>query len=247
MTQQATTTGELAFNKPYGEMEKQILTPEAVEFLTELVTRFTPQRNKLLAARMQQQQDIDNGKLPDFISETNSIREGDWTIRGIPEDLQDRRVEITGPVERKMVINALNANVKVFMADFEDSLSPDWDKVIDGQINLRDAVNGTISYTNEAGKIYQLKPDPAVLICRVRGLHLPEKHVTGAAKLSTAASSTLRSISSTTIKRCWQKAAVLTFICRRPVHGRRRHGGVKSSVMPKIASTCRAAPSRPPC
>ena len=87
-------------------------------------------------------------------------------------------MEITGPVERKMVINAMNANVKVFMADFEDSLAPDWNKVIEGQINLRDAVNGTISYTNDAGKIYQLKPDPAVLVCRVRGLHLPEKHVT---------------------------------------------------------------------
>ena len=123
------------------------------------MTHFTPQRNKLLAARIQQQQDIDNGTLPDFISETASIRDTDWKIRGIPADLQDRRVEITGPVERKMVINALNANVKVFMADFEDSLAPDWNKVIDGQINLRDAVNGTISYTNEAGKIYQLKPN----------------------------------------------------------------------------------------
>ena len=174
MTQQATITDELAFGRPYGEQEKQILTPEAVEFLTELVSRFTPERNKLLAARIQQQQAIDAGRLPDFISETASIRNGDWTIRGIPADLQDRRVEITGPVERKMVINALNANVKVFMADFEDSLAPDWNKVIDGQINLRDAVNGTISYTNEAGKIYQLKPNPALLICRVRGLHLPE-------------------------------------------------------------------------
>ena len=153
MTQQATTVDELAFTQPHGEQEQQILTADAVEFLTELVTRFTPTRNKLLAARIHQQQEI-------------------------PDDLQDRRVEITGPVERKMVINAMNANVKVFMADFEDSLAPDWHKVIDGQINLRDAVNGTISYTNEAGKIYQLKPNPAVLICRVRGLHLPEKHVT---------------------------------------------------------------------
>ncbi|PSS49160.1 malate synthase A [Enterobacter sp. FS01] len=178
MNQQATIIDELAFNQPHGEQEQQVLTPDAVEFLTELVTRFTPKRNKLLAARIQQQQDIDNGKLPDFISETASIREGGWAIRGIPQDLQDRRVEITGPVERKMVINALNANVKVFMADFEDSLAPDWSKVIEGQINLRDAVNGTISHTNEAGKIYQLKPNPAVLVCRVRGLHLPEKHVT---------------------------------------------------------------------
>lgn len=216
MTEQATTTDELAFIRPYGEQEKQILTAEAVEFLTELVTHFTPQRNKLLAARIQQQQDIDNGTLPDFISETASIRDTDWKIRGIPADLQDRRVEITGPVERKMVINALNANVKVFMADFEDSLAPDWNKVIDGQINLRDAVNGTISYTNEAGKIYQLKPNPAVLICRVRGLHLPEKHVTGVVRQSPVACLILRSISSTTIRHCWQRAAVPISICRKP-------------------------------
>ncbi len=177
MTQQ-TVSADLAFSQPFGEQEQQILTPDAVEFLSELVSHFTPQRNKLLAARTLQQAAIDAGELPDFISETASIREGDWTIRGIPDDLLDRRVEITGPVERKMVINALNANVKVFMADFEDSLAPSWSKVIDGQINLRDAVRGTISWTNEAGKIYQLKPDPAVLVCRVRGLHLPEKHVT---------------------------------------------------------------------
>ena len=142
MTHQATMTDELAFSQPYGEQEKQILTAEAVEFLTELVSRFMPERNQLLAVRVQQQQAIDDGNLPDFISETASIRNGDWKIRGIPADLQDRRVEITGPVERKMVINALNANVKVFMADFEDSLAPDWHKVIDGQMNLRDAVNG---------------------------------------------------------------------------------------------------------
>lgn len=178
MNQQATTTSELAFSHPSGELERQILTPEAIEFLSELVTRFTPQRNRLLAARSQTQQEIDSGKLPDFISETTSIRESEWKIGAIPADLQDRRVEITGPVERKMVINALNARVKVFMADFEDSLAPAWSKVIEGQINLRDAVKGTISWTNEAGKIYQLKPEPAVLVCRVRGLHLPEKHVT---------------------------------------------------------------------
>ena len=120
MPQQATTTEELAFSQPFGEQERQILTPEAVEFLSELVTRFTPRRNKLLAARIQQQQEIDDGKLPDFISETASIRNGEWQIRGIPQDLLDRRVEITGPVERKMVINALNANVKVLMASIAD-------------------------------------------------------------------------------------------------------------------------------
>lgn len=177
MTQPVTTSDQLLFSQPSGEQEQQILTPAAVEFLTELVIRFMPERNKLLAARIRQQREIDDGALLDFISETASIRQGSWKIRGIPPDLQDRRVEITGPVERKMIINALNANVNVFMADFEDSLSPGWDKVIAGQINLRDAVSGAISYTSEEGKVYQLKPDPAVLICRVRGLHLPEKHV----------------------------------------------------------------------
>ncbi|MFS2224065.1 malate synthase A [Pantoea sp. B65] len=176
MTQQVIST-ELAFSQPFGSAEQQILTEGAVDFLSELVTRFTPRRNGLLAERTLVQRRIDGGELPDFISETNSIKNSDWKIRGIPADLQQRRVEITGPVERKMVINALNANVNVFMADFEDSLAPSWEKVIAGQINLRDAVNGTISYSNEAGKIYQLKPNPAVLICRVRGLHLPEKHV----------------------------------------------------------------------
>lgn len=176
MTQQMVGT-ELTFTQAFSTAERQVLTDDAVEFLAELVGKFTPQRNKLLAARACWQESIDRGELPGFISETDSIRNAQWTIRGVPDDLRDRRVEITGPVERKMVINALNANVKVFMADFEDSLAPSWDKVIDGQINLRDAVNGTISYTNEAGKIYQLKPNPAVLIARVRGLHLPEKHV----------------------------------------------------------------------
>lgn len=177
MTQQVISS-ELAFQHAFGRDEQQILTDEAVDFLSDLVVKFTPRRHALLAERERIQHQIDDGKLPGFISETNSIKKNEWKIRGIPADLQNRRVEITGPVERKMVINALNANVNVFMADFEDSLAPAWDKVIAGQINLRDAINGTISYTNEAGKIYQLQPDPAVLICRVRGLHLPEKHVT---------------------------------------------------------------------
>lgn len=157
---------ELVFTQPFNAAERQVLPDKAIEFLTELVVKFSESRNKLLATRASWQQTIDQGALPDFISETNSIRDGNWKIQGIPADLRDRRVEITGPVERKMVINALNANVKVFMADFEDSLAPCWDKVIDGQINLHDAVKGTISYTNESGKVYQLKSNPAVLIAR---------------------------------------------------------------------------------
>ncbi|PHM66088.1 malate synthase A [Xenorhabdus sp. KJ12.1] len=176
MTQQILAT-ELTFIKPFYDAEKKILSSESIHFLEDLVVRFADRRKKLLEDRINWQKKIDNGQLPEFIPETSSIRSGDWKIQGIPDDLKDRRVEITGPVERKMVINALNANVKVFMADFEDSLAPSWNKVIDGQINLRDAVNGTISYTNEQGKRYELKSDPAVLIARVRGLHLSEKHI----------------------------------------------------------------------
>ncbi|MBV7317134.1 malate synthase A [Shewanella sp. NIFS-20-20] len=155
-----------------------VFTEGALAFVQALCQEFMPERDRLLDARKQRQLSIDKGQLPDFLPQTRAIRDGEWQIRGIPHDLRDRRVEITGPVERKMIINALNANVKVFMADFEDSLAPSWDKVVQGQINLRDAVNGTITYTNEqTGKLYQLNDNPAVLICRVRGLHLPEKHL----------------------------------------------------------------------
>ncbi|MGL6258295.1 malate synthase A [Vibrio sp. WXL210] len=159
--------------------EHQHIFPEQAQvFLSQLCARFAGRVDELLAERETRQQAIDNGQLPDFNPDTADIREGSWKIMGIPADLQDRRVEITGPTDRKMVINALNANVKVFMADFEDSMSPAWTKVLDGQVNLRDAVRGEIDYTNpDNGKHYQLCDDPAVLICRVRGLHLKEKHV----------------------------------------------------------------------
>lgn len=167
----------LSFSQPFNHAEQQLLTPEAVSFLEALVARFAPQRDVLLSDRQQRQQQYDQGYLPDFDMETASIRASEWHIQPIPADLEDRRVEITGPPERKMVINALNANVKVFMADFEDSLSPEWSKLIDGQLTLREAVQGTLSYTSDTGKIYQLGANPAVLMCRVRGLHLSEKHV----------------------------------------------------------------------
>ena len=155
-----------------------IFTDEANNFVATLAEKFAPRVRALLDDRKERQAEIDAGALPDFLAETRAIREGDWNILGVPTDLQDRRVEITGPVDRKMIINALNANVKVFMADFEDSLSPTWEKVAQGQINMRDAVNGTISLDDpKSGKHYELNEDPAVLICRARGLHLPEKHI----------------------------------------------------------------------
>ena len=168
----------LVINSELAPEHQEIFPLEAQTFLSFLCAQFSERVDSLLEEREQKQLRIDAGELPDFLSETQDIREGSWKILGIPQDLQDRRVEITGPTDRKMVINALNANVKVFMADFEDSMSPAWGKVLDGQVNLRDAVNGDISYTNESnGKQYQLSDDPAVLICRVRGLHLKEKHV----------------------------------------------------------------------
>lgn len=170
-------TEELNFTQSFSEQDKEILNHDVKLFLIDLASHFSDRRHDLLAERDSWKHRVDNGELPNFISESSSIIKSEWKVNPIPKDLQDRRVEITGPVDRKMVINALNANVKVFMADFEDSLAPTWEKVIDGQINLRDAVKGTISYTNEQGKCYQLKTSPAVLIARVRGLHLPEKHV----------------------------------------------------------------------
>lgn len=158
--------------------QEVIFTEGAVALLESLCREFADEVPALLAKRKDKQARIDKGSLPDFLPETRAIRDGAWQIRGIPDDLLDRRVEITGPVERKMVINALNANAKVFMADFEDSLAPSWEKVVEGQINLRDAVRGDIEYTaQDTGKHYKLGPNPAVLICRVRGLHLKEKHV----------------------------------------------------------------------
>ncbi|MCB2381696.1 malate synthase A [Shewanella sp. SR1] len=158
--------------------QEVIFTEGAVALLESLCREFADEVPALLAKRKDKQARIDKGSLPDFLPVTRAIRDGAWQIRGIPDDLLDRRVEITGPVERKMVINALNANAKVFMADFEDSLAPSWEKVVEGQINLRDAVRGDIEYTSpDTGKHYKLGPNPAVLICRVRGLHLKEKHV----------------------------------------------------------------------
>lgn len=173
------TEGMLEVTGTLSPEHQAIFPVEAQTFLSLLCDKFANQVDALLTAREEKQARIDGGELPDFLEDTQDIREGSWKIQGIPQDLQDRRVEITGPTDRKMVINALNANVKVFMADFEDSMAPAWSKVLDGQINLRDAVNGDISYTNPVnGKHYALDEDPAVLICRVRGLHLQEKHVT---------------------------------------------------------------------
>ncbi|MGA9504798.1 MAG: malate synthase A [Terriglobales bacterium] len=156
--------------------ETNILTPEARVFLSKLAGRFEARRQELLARRRDVQGEIDHGKLPDFLAETAAIREGDWKVAPIPNDLLDRRVEITGPVDRKMIINALNSGASVFMADFEDSNSPTWSNNIEGQQNLRDAIRGTIHYESPEGKQYRLGAKLATLFVRPRGWHLEEKH-----------------------------------------------------------------------
>jgi malate synthase len=156
--------------------ESDILTPGAAEFLRSLDRRFESRRIDLLCERTVRQRQYDLGKLPRFPAETSHIREAQWTVAPIPQDLLDRRVEITGPAERKMVINALNSGANVFMADFEDSNAPTWSNCLEGQRNLRDANLRIIEYCSPEGKLYQLGAKPAVLFVRPRGWHMVEKH-----------------------------------------------------------------------
>jgi malate synthase len=155
----------------------RIITPEALAFLEQLGHQFGPARRALLQRRREVQRGIHDGARPNFLTETSDIRAGDWTVVAAPSDLNDRRVEITGPVERKMMINALNSGARVFMADFEDALSPPWLNVIAGQANCMDAVRGTLEFASPEGKRYRLGEKLATLVVRPRGWHLEEKHV----------------------------------------------------------------------
>ncbi|HEV3286154.1 MAG TPA: malate synthase A, partial [Steroidobacteraceae bacterium] len=158
--------------------DEEVLTPLALQLLGSLHRRFNPRRLELLAARARRQALLDAGALPEFLDTTAEVRAGNWRIAPVPEDLADRRVEITGPIDRKMIINALNAPVRCFMADFEDSCAPTWENIIRGQVNLADAVRRTITFEDQAtGRIYRLGQHTATLIVRPRGWHLPEKHV----------------------------------------------------------------------
>jgi malate synthase len=156
---------------------EEIFSNDLVDFLIELHQNFNKKRIKLLEERKKTQQEFDKGILPKFLSETEEIRKGNWVCSPLPDDLLDRRVEITGPVDRKMIINALNSGASTFMADFEDSNSPTWKNCMEGQINLSDAINQQIDFTNEQGKSYELNEKTAVLLVRPRGLHLNEKHL----------------------------------------------------------------------
>ncbi len=172
------TSPSIELRAAAGPRFDDILTSAALDFVAKLHRQFNARRGEALARRVERQKLFDAGQTPDFLAETRAIREGDWKVAPIPADLLDRRVEITGPVDRKMVINALNSGSRVYMADFEDSTTPTWTNLIEGQINLRDAVRRTIAFTDEkTGKSYKLVEKPAVLFVRVRGWHLDEAHV----------------------------------------------------------------------
>jgi len=172
----APQTDAVFIDAPISSEYAEILTPEAVAFVAALQRKFNDRRLELLGKRAERQVRIDAGERPDFLPETAHIRTSAWTVAPIPRDLTDRRTEITGPVDRKMIINALNSGASVFMADLEDSNSPTWDNIVGGQINLRDAVRGDISFANPDGKQYKLGANPAVLLVRPRGWHLLERH-----------------------------------------------------------------------
>src|SRR5689334_21913441 len=156
---------------------EDVLTPGALAFVTALQREFGPRRKELLDARVQRRARLAAGEMLDFLDDTRKIRESDWRVAPVPDDMQQRWVEITGPTERKMVINALNSGADGFMADFEDANAPTWHNMVDGHINLRDAIEGTITYEGSDGRHYELGENPATLLVRPRGWHLPEKHL----------------------------------------------------------------------
>lgn len=171
-----TVIGGLVIVGPMSPRYAEILTPDACAFVAELAVKFGPRREQLLARRVERQAEIDAGKMPDFLTETAHIRAGNWQVPPPPPDLVDRRTEITGPVDRKMAINALNSGAQCWMADFEDANSPTWENVIEGQINMRDAARRTLTFESPEGKKYALKDKIATIVARPRGWHMEEKH-----------------------------------------------------------------------
>jgi malate synthase len=171
------TRGQVELNGAIERAFEDVLTPEALEFLAELEVEFGPRRRQLLEARAERRRRLREGEMLDFLPETREIRESDWQVAPVPGDMQQRWVEITGPTDRKMMINALNSGADGFMADLEDANAPTWHNMVTGQLNLRDAVDRTITYTGSDGRRYELAEDTATLLVRPRGWHLPERHL----------------------------------------------------------------------
>jgi malate synthase len=178
MTETRTYAEGVEFTAPIPDEFAEVLTPEAVSFVAKLSREFSGRVDELLAKRVKRQERINAGEMPDFLPETREIREGDWKIAPVPDDLQDRRVELTGPPDTKMTINALNSGAKTWMADLEDANCPTWRNMLESQLNLRDAINRTITFDDpNTGKHYEVNEDVAVIIARPRGWHLFEKHM----------------------------------------------------------------------
>ncbi len=173
-----TKNDDVQITNQISERFDEVLTEDALEFIVKLHNQFDERRRSLLKIRAHLQEQLNKGKELVFLGETAEIREREWTVASLPEDLKDRRVEITGPVDRKMVINALNSGAKTFMADFEDATSPTWSNVINGQINLKDAIRREIDFHGDNGKSYKLNENTAVLMVRPRGWHLDERNIT---------------------------------------------------------------------
>ena len=171
------TTELIVLKGPNEGRSTEVLTPEALAFVARLQRQFGERRLELLRKRDERQARLDGGELPQFLAETRSVRSSEWKVASAPKDLQDRRVEITGPTDRKMLINALNSGARVFMADFEDSNSPTWANLVGGQVNLIDAIERRIDFTSPEGKEYRLNDKVATLLVRPRGWHLDEKHL----------------------------------------------------------------------
>ena len=220
---------------------------EALGFVVELHKRFEPRRQELLRARVERRARLRAGERPGFLDATRSVREGDWTIEPVPDALQDRRVEITGPTERKMLINALNSGARIFMADFEDANAPTWENMLAGQVNLTEAIAGTISLETEE-KTYRLGESVAQLVVRPRGWHLPERHVRVDGE---AVSGSLFDfglyVGRNGTALAASGAGVRSSICRRWSHIWRRGCGMRRSALPRIASAWSAGRSGPPC
>jgi malate synthase len=179
MTERTRTYAEgIEFTAEIPEEFREILTPEAVSFVAKLSREYRERVVELLGKRAERQERISAGEMPDFLPETRDVREGDWKIAPIPDDLQDRRVELTGPPDRKMTINALNSGASCWMADFEDANCPTWHNMLESQLNMKEAIEGTISFDDpNSGKHYELHENTAVILARPRGWHLFEKHM----------------------------------------------------------------------
>ena len=223
---------------------REVLTPEAIAFVNQLADRFSDERVALLARRAALQRQFDAGAVPEFPDETQELREADWHVGAIPADLQDRRVEITGPPDRKMVINALNSGANVFMADFEDSLCPTWGNLIEGQWNLMQAVRRSLAFATPEGKQYRLNEKTAVLIVRPRGWHLPEKHWFLGDDPIAGAFVDFGLFLHHNAAELLSRNTVPTSTCRSLKIASKRGSGRRSSSTPRNRSALRAAPSR---